>query len=286
MAADEAEEKRLRKLAKAAAKEAAAAAAAEEEAAEAKRQRKAAKKAAKLAAAEAPVEEVDDEEEAKRKRKAAKKAAKMAAAEGAAEPAKKEKKRAVEDDGEAEAPLQKKVKSIDSSPGAAAEKSLKAFIKGLPYSVDEATLRKDFEGCGEILQLQFPLNEEGKPKGFAFITYATQEGFDAALKFDNTDYSGRQISVLKAEGGSGGKGKDGKGKGGSTTVGDNENTVFLRGLPWAVTVETLRKDFAECGEIERLNMPMNEEGRPKGIAFIKFAGPEGVEKALKFDETD
>merc|ERR1712194_38407 len=231
----------------------------------------------------------------RRKRKAAKKAAKLAAAEAAAEPkeeadapkkAKTEKKRAVEDDGETEA-LQKKVNKLvqEISTRAVAEQSLKVFIKGLPYSVDEATLRTNFAECGEISQLQFPLNEEGKPKGFAFITYATQEGFDAALKFDSTDYQGRYISVLKAEG-SGGKGKDGKGKGGGTTVGDNENTVFLRGLPWAVTVETLRKDFAECGEIERLNMPMNEEGRPKGIAFIKFKGPEGVEAALKLDETD
>jgi len=67
---------------------------------------------------------------------------------------------------------------------------------------------------------------------------------------------------------------------------DHENTVFMRGLSWSVTEENLRKDFAECGDIESLRMPMNGEGRPKGIAFIKFVAPEGVIAALKFDETD
>merc|ERR1712228_377048 len=50
--------------------------------------------------------------------------------------------------------------------------------------------------------------------------------------------------------------------------------------------ETLKKDFAECGEIDRFNMPMNEEGRPRGIASITYKSEEGVTKALEFNETD
>merc|ERR1712048_331825 len=92
------------------------------------------------------------------------------------------------------------------------------FIRGLPWSVTEEALRKDFAECGEIEKLTLPLNEEGRPKGISFVKYKTQEGMDAALKFDNTDYGGRTINVSKAgEGGKGkdakGKGKDGKGKG-------------------------------------------------------------------------
>ena len=132
------------------------------------------------------------------------------------------------------------------------------------------------------------MNEEGKPKGIAFVKYKTQEGFDAAIKFDNTEYGGRTIYVSKAGEGKGkgkdGKGKDGKGKGKSDH--DNEFTVFVRGLPFSVEEETLKKDFAECGEIVRLKMPMNEEGRPKGIAFVKFSSQEGLDAALKFDNTE
>jgi RNA recognition motif-containing protein len=59
-----------------------------------------------------------------------------------------------------------------------------------------------------------PLNEEGNPKGIAFVQYKTEEGVKKALEFNETDYGGRTIYVSKAGEGGGGKGKDGKGKDG------------------------------------------------------------------------
>merc|ERR1711988_730617 len=106
---------------------------------------------------------------------------------------------------------------------------LTVFVRGLPFATTEDVLRKDFAECGEIEKLNMPMNEEGKPKGIAFIKYKSQEGFDAAIKFDNTEYGGRTIFCSKD-----GKGKDGKSKGI-----DNENTVFVRGLPFSVEEEAL-----------------------------------------------
>merc|ERR1712190_326801 len=45
-------------------------------------------------------------------------------------------------------------------------------------------------------------------------------------------------------------------------------------------------DFAECGEIESLRMPLNEDGQCKGIAFIQYKEKEGLEKAKAYHETD
>merc|ERR1712238_233900 len=72
-----------------------------------------------------------------------------------------------------------------------------------------------------------------------------------------------------------GKGKGKKGK----DAGGNENTVFIRGLPFATTEEALNKDFGECGELVSCRMPLNDEGSCKGIAFIKFTDKEGKDKA-------
>merc|ERR1711939_527725 len=66
----------------------------------------------------------------------------------------------------------------------------------------------------------------------------------------------------------------------------NELEVFVGGLPWSTEENTLRKDFEECGEIESLRMPLNEEGKPRGIAFTTYKTQEGVDKALAFDGTD
>merc|ERR1712187_1050447 len=86
-------------------------------------------------------------------------------------------------------------------------------VKGLSFETDEATLRKDFEECGEIEQLRALKNEEGGFRGIAF-EFKTKEGFEAALKFNEDTYGGRTIYVSKA--GEGGKGKKGK-KGGLST---------------------------------------------------------------------
>merc|ERR1712150_384665 len=95
---------------------------------------------------------------------------------------------------------------------------LTVFVRGLAWEVTEDVLRKDFAECGEIERLSMPKNEEGQSKGIAFIQYKTQEGVEAALKFDNDDYGGRTIGVRKAgdkgEDKGKGKGKDGKSKDG------------------------------------------------------------------------
>merc|ERR1719253_2530339 len=77
-----------------------------------------------------------------------------------------------------------------------------------------------------------------------------------------------------------------KGKGKKGKDGGDENTVFVRGLPFAATEESLTKDFSECGELVSLRMPLNEEGACKGFCFIKYSNKEGMDKAMAFNETD
>merc|ERR1712176_1313980 len=123
--------------------------------------------------------------------------------------------------------------------------------------------------------------------GIAFITFKTSAGVDAALKFDGEEYGGRTLKVNKA--GEKGKGKAEKGKGKSKGEKDkgkgksrnDELTVVVKSLSFDVEEAVLRKDFEECGEIERLSLLKNDDGNVKGIAFIQFKSSEAIEKALK-----
>merc|ERR1712137_917084 len=195
------------------------------------------------------------------------------------EPAPKKKaaiKKAAVDEDEDEAPSAPK-KKLDTEGKKGDE--LTVFVGGIPFSCTEETLKKDFSECGEIEKMNVPMNDEGRPRGIAFITYKTEAGVKEALKYDGEDYGGRRLKVNMAGGkGDKGKGKDkgkdkGKGKGK-----DNENTVFVRGLPFATTEDLLKKDFAECGDIESLRMPLNDDGQCKTT--------EGVDKAKAYNETD
>jgi len=242
------------------AKKAAAAAAAEEPAAQedaeaaalaAKKAAKAAKKAAKAAAAE-PAEEAM-EEDAEAATLAAKKAAKKAKKAAAAPAAEKDEAAPAAQKEEA-APAAKKEEAAKDTPAGEEEWKDNTY-KCIDCSEDWADTAEDQEwrfnqGFAEVPK---------RCKDCRWAKKVRMEGGDPTAK---------------------GKGKGKKGAGG------DENTVFVRGLPFAATEESLNKDFGECGAIETLRMPLNEEGACKGFCFIKYADKEGMDKAMKFNETD
>jgi len=220
-----------------------------------------------------------------------------------AEPGKKKKKARLN----AEAPP----KAEERTGSAANDRNnpFKVFVGGLAWAIKEATVRADFEECGPITRLDMPLNDEGRPSGNAFIYYKAEEGVLKALEYDKVEYHGRLLKVRRAvqqngakEGDKGkGKGKSkgdekgntkGKSKGGEVVEGasaprkNDQTTVFVGGLPYDVSQDTLWRDFEECGKLDAVRMVKNAEGAFKGIAFIVFKDEDGVKKALEFDGDD
>merc|ERR1712151_1271234 len=85
------------------------------------------------------------------------------------------------------------------------------FVGGLPFSTTEEALKEKFAECGEIANFRMPLNDEGQPRGIAFIEFKDKDACDKALKLNESDMDGRWLSV-KMSGDSKGKGKEGKSK--------------------------------------------------------------------------
>jgi len=242
------------------------------------------KKAAIEADEEENDEEVADEKPRKeKKKKVDKKSAKEAdPVNGMPHKDKKRKKSelAEEDDDDATPTEPKEVAAVDAE-------QLTVFIGGIPWSCSEDTVRKDFAECGEIERLSMPINDEGQPKGFAFITYANKAGVDAALKFDGDDYGGRTLKVNVAGAKGSGKGQKGKGeKGKGKGKGNPEFEIFVRNLGSDAQDETVKAAFAGCGDIESMRMPRWDDGGAKGIAFICFKTKEAFEKAMEMDGTN
>lgn len=70
------------------------------------------------------------------------------------------------------------------------------FAGGMPFSYEEDAVREYWSFCGPIEDLslvRFP--DTGRFKGMAFITYATEEGFEAALACDGSDLDGKTLRV-------------------------------------------------------------------------------------------
>lgn len=76
----------------------------------------------------------------------------------------------------------------------------KLYVGNLPYTVDDAQLRDLFSGYGEIDDLALIMDRDtGRPKGFAFIIFATQQAAEKALAENGKDVGGRTIRVNIAE---------------------------------------------------------------------------------------
>lgn len=170
------------------------------------------------------------------------------------------------------------------------EKEFEVCVNGLPFSATEDVLWTDFSECGKIDNFYLPLNEDGNPRGMAFIQYADQESVDKALGFHDSEYGGRWIQVRLSSDNTKGKGKsinakgtEGKSKGGRGNTGFE---VFVGGLTGSTTEASLRQDFADCGKIVYCRVPVNDEGSARGIAFVEFADKASVDKALEFHDTE
>lgn len=95
----------------------------------------------------------------------------------------------------------------------------KLYVGNFPYSVDEAQLRDLFSAYGQISDLAMIMDREtGRPKGFAFITFATQQAAEKALEQNGRDLGGRPLKVNMAmerdSRGGGGGGRGGRPGGG------------------------------------------------------------------------
>ena len=76
----------------------------------------------------------------------------------------------------------------------------KLYVGNLPYTADDAQLREVFSQYGDIQDLALIMDRDtGRPKGFAFVTFATQQAAEKALAQHGKDMGGRAMRVNMAE---------------------------------------------------------------------------------------
>jgi len=79
--------------------------------------------------------------------------------------------------------------------------SAKVFVGNLNYSTTKEDLVGLLSGAGEIVDAFLPTDREtGRPRGFAFITFANDEQAKACIeKFNRADLGGRALNINEAE---------------------------------------------------------------------------------------
>jgi len=76
----------------------------------------------------------------------------------------------------------------------------KVFVGSLAWATDDSSLRSHFEKAGTVTDARVILDRDtGRSRGFGFVTFANQQGADAALlELNGSELDGRPIRVDRA----------------------------------------------------------------------------------------
>lgn len=184
----------------------------------------------------------------------------------------------------------------------ATAEGLRLFIANVPWHIREDTLQRDFGECGVVEDLFLCRDPQGNSRGRGFVTFREKAAVEAALKYDNTDYAGRTISVKIAEGRTKDEGKEEKKAEGAKAEGAKDGTkakakvqeakefpkekpkgcrsICLKNIGNAT--ETDVKQFFRRLLIQSVRVVTDRATKkPRGIAFVDFQKESEVEKAME-----
>ncbi|XP_063264305.1 nucleolin [Prinia subflava] len=138
------------------------------------------------------------------------------------------------------------------------------FLKNLPYRISEDEIREVFENAMEV---RIVMNKDGSSRGMAYIEFKTEAEANKALEEkQGTEIEGRAVVIDFT----GEKSQQEHHKGES-------KTLIVNNLSYAATEESLQEVFKKASSIK---VPQNNQGRPKGYAFVDFATVEDAREAL------
>jgi nucleolin len=164
------------------------------------------------------------------------------------------------------------------------EDSRKLFVAGLPDTITEDILRQLFEATGgTVLNVSLPKDRAtGRPRGFGFVTMATQEEANAARdSLNGSIQAGTSISVRpfqaeppKREGFAGAP---------RHQPASPDSTLYVGNLPYDATQEELDALItgAGAGPVVRIHLPTDPDGRKRGFGFVTLSSSESANAAIE-----
>jgi len=162
------------------------------------------------------------------------------------------------------------------------------YIKNLPETLSEEGLREMFGEYGKISSAKLMTGEDGRNKGFAFVSYEDHDAANLCVEdLNGKEHEGKVLYVgraqKKAERQAELKEKFERAKLERMNRYQGVN-LYVKNLDDSIDDERLRKEFAQFGTITSArvmhNRMMGEVGRSKGFGFVCFSSPEEATKAV------
>lgn len=165
------------------------------------------------------------------------------------------------------------------------------IVKGLSFQAYDSDVKDFFDQCGNVTNVKLLTRDDGKSKGLAFIRFSKKSSFNKAIALDGAEHLGRNLKIEEALK----KNNDGQQRGFDNARPNNAgkfppqgeanietNTLFIGGLSFNSTVDSISEFFAQAGEVTSARIATDREsGKPRGFGYVEFQDVETAKKAYE-----
>ncbi|KAK2887254.1 hypothetical protein Q8A67_015482 [Cirrhinus molitorella] len=174
-------------------------------------------------------------------------------------------------------------KEREAELGARAKEFTNVYIKNFGEDMDDDKLKDVFSKYGNAMSIRVMTDENGKSRGFGFVSFERHEDAQRAVdEMNGKELNGKLIYVgraqKKVERQTELKRKFEQMKQDRMTRYQGVN-LYVKNLDDGIDDERLRKEFSPFGTITSAKVMM-DGGRSKGFGFVCFSSPEEATKAV------
>jgi RNA recognition motif-containing protein len=173
-------------------------------------------------------------------------------------------------------------------------------VTDLSFDAGPRQLKDFFSQCGEVTFVKLLKRPDGKSKGKCFVKFSDARAVEKAMDLNGQNFMGRRIVVEmpKNESEFRERQTDRQGDRPSDRSRDHprdqgynrteqprrtgdEQSVVVKNLPFKMDEQSLGEFFEDCGDILRVKILKDREGRSKGLGFVDFSNQASLEKAIR-----
>lgn len=149
----------------------------------------------------------------------------------------------------------------------------KLFVAGVSWNTTDEAFKKCFTQFGEVAESQVMREPSGRSRGFGFVVFKDPAVKDTVLG-QQLQLDGRQLDIKVAV-------PKEELKTGSEAQVDSKK-LWIAGLSWDTTDDSLFNYFARFGEIEKASIMRDKvTGKSRGFGFVTYKKQETTDEALK-----
>ncbi|KAF3449426.1 hypothetical protein FNV43_RR10154 [Rhamnella rubrinervis] len=154
----------------------------------------------------------------------------------------------------------------------------KLCVINLPWSLTVVDIKNLFGECGTVTDVEIIKHQNGRSRGFAFVTMASPEEAQAVIdKFHSYEVSGRSIRIEFAKRFK----KPSPPNSPGPQPGETRHKLYVSNLGWKVRSSHLREFFSANFKPVAARVVFDApSGRSAGYGFVSFATKEEAEEAI------